>query len=467
MPEVSRSLSSTPEITAEHPSAQVQGPTGESSSNVGTSVFDVDRVRADFLLLREGSGDGQPLIYLDSAATSLKPECVVQAVREFFSFYPANVHRGLHRLSERATDAFENARMKVARHLGTDDPGEIVFTRGTTEAINLVAQSWGSSSLRAGDAIVLSELEHHSNLVPWQMLARERDLKLRYIDLTDDARLESRAIEAAMSPEVRLVVVTGMSNVTGTIPPLKAILELARHYGARVLLDAAQSLPHHRLDVKQTGFDFVAFSGHKMCGPTGVGVLYAKRELLEVMPPVSGGGSMVVRVDRERAEWNEIPWKFEAGTPPIGEAIGLGAAIDYLERLPSRALAAHERSLLEHAHNTLGSIQGLRILGPSPPDEKGAIVSFTLEGTHPHDLAQLLDRHGIAIRAGHHCAMPLHTRLGVTASARASLYLYNTHEEIDRLAEALDAIRTLFRRRSPNPKTQRTGTRAATEPSNG
>jgi cysteine desulfurase/selenocysteine lyase len=408
--------------------------------------FDVHAVRVDFPALDQAVAPGIPLIYLDSAATSLKPRPVVEAVAEYLAMYPANVHRGLHTLSERATEAFEGAREKIARWLGTDDAGQVIFTRGTTEAINLVAQSWGRTHLQPGEAIVLSELEHHSNLVPWQLLARERGLELRFIPLTDDARLDTVTLEATMSGKVGLLAVTGMSNVTGTIPPLEDLIALAHRCGALVLIDAAQSLPHRRLDLGRLGPDFVAFSGHKLCGPTGIGVLYGKRELLEAMPPSTGGGNMVVRVERERSDWNEIPWKFEAGTPPIAEAIGLGAAIDYLAQFVPADLAAHEQGLLTHAQEVLGRIKGLRILGPMSPSCQGAIVSFTVDGTHPHDLAQLLDRHGIAIRAGHHCAMPLHRRLGIPASARASLYLYNTHDEVDRLAEALESVKTLLRR---------------------
>jgi cysteine desulfurase/selenocysteine lyase len=408
--------------------------------------FDVQRVRADFPALNQEVSPGVPLVYLDSAATSLKPAVVVDAVNEYLANYSANVHRGLHSLSERATEAFEGAREKVARFIGADDPAQIIFTRGTTEAINLVAQSWGRTVLKPGDEILLSELEHHSNLVPWQMLARTEGVVLKYIELTGDCRLDFDSLEAVMTQRVRLVAVTGMSNVTGTTPPLERVIELARGKGARVLIDAAQGLPHHRLSLGTLDADFVAFSGHKLCGPTGIGVLYAKRELLEAMPPVVGGGSMVVRVDRQSAEWNEVPWKFEAGTPPIAEAIGLGAAVDYMNGLAAEEIAAHERTLLAHAHDVMGKIKGLRIHGPTSLDEKGAIVSFTLEGTHPHDVAQLLDRHGVAIRAGHHCAMPLHTRLGIPASARASFFLYNTVNEVDHLAQAIEKIKKLLRR---------------------
>jgi cysteine desulfurase/selenocysteine lyase len=428
-------------------SFHVDAAADRAEPRAAATSFDVQKIRADFPPLGHDLRPGVPLVYLDSAATSLKPKAVVEAVESYLADYPANVHRGLHALSERATEAYEDAREKIARFLGAEDPAQVVFTRGTTDAINLVAQSWGQAALRAGDEIVLSELEHHANLVPWQMLARRKGVVLRFVELTDDGRLDLDSLEAAMTDRVGLVAVTGMSNVTGTIPPLERIVELARARKARVLIDAAQSLPHARLDVTRLGADFVAFSGHKLFGPTGVGVLYARRELLEEMPPVAGGGNMVVRVSRDAAEWNDVPWKFEAGTPPIAEAIGLGAAVDYLGRLDPEELAAHERSLLAHAHEVLGRIDGLRILGPRDLAEKGAIVSFTLEGAHPHDVAQLLDRHGVAIRAGHHCAMPLHTRLGIPASARASFTLYNTKHEVEHLAAALESIKTLFRRR--------------------
>lgn len=422
----------------------------------GAVRSDVQSCRDDFPVLHQNMGDGRPLVYLDSAATSLKPETVTRAVRDYLTIYSANVHRGLHALSERATEAYEGAREKVARYLGVEDSAQVIFTRGTTEAINLAAQSWGRANLRSGDEIILNDLEHHSNFVPWQMAARERGATLRFAELTADARLTVDAVAAVMNDRTRLIAVTGMSNVTGSVPPVAEIIELAHSRGVLVLIDAAQSLPHQRFNAVELDADFVAFSGHKLCGPTGVGALYAKRELLEAMPPVLTGGSMVTRVTRERAEWNEVPWKFEAGTPPIAEAIGLGAAIDYLSRFSPADLAAHEHALVRRAHEVMGRIKGLRILGPADPARKGAIVGFTLEGTHPHDLAQLLDRHGIAIRAGHHCAMPLHTRLGVPASARASFYLYNTIDEVDRLAEALESVKTLLQRRAhphpaPNP----------------
>ncbi|WP_205678643.1 aminotransferase class V-fold PLP-dependent enzyme [Aquisphaera insulae] len=415
--------------------------------------FEVEAVRADFPPLHQEVHPGKPLIYLDSAATSLKPSPVVAALDAYTADYPANVHRGLHVLSERATEAFEDAREAVASFLGVEDSAQVIFTRGTTESINAVAMSWARSMLEPGDAILVSELEHHSNLVPWQVVAKEKGLDLRFAELTDDARLEMSAIEAALTDRVRLIAVTAMSNVTGTLPPLADIMDLARRKGIRVLIDAAQGLPHGDIDVRKLDPDFLAFSGHKILGPTGVGVLYAKRELLEAMPPFLTGGSMVVRVTRDSSEWNEIPWKFEAGTPPIGEAIALGAALRYLAAFPAEQVAAHERALLEHAHAVLGRIPGLRIVGPEDLSKKGPIASFTMEEAHPHDLAQLLDRHGIAIRAGHHCTMPLHTRLKIPASARASFSLYNTMAEIDRLGEALESIQALFRRRVSRPAT--------------
>jgi cysteine desulfurase/selenocysteine lyase len=409
--------------------------------------FDVAAVREDFPALGREVRPGVPLAYLDSASTSLKPWPVIRAVQGYDAEYPANVHRGLHTLSERATAAYESARARVARFIGAAEADQVVFTRGTTEAINLVAQSWGRAFLRAGDEILLSVLEHHSNLVPWQMLAREAGLALKFVELTEDGRLDLDAFERRLSGRVRLAAVTAMSNVLGTSPPLGELIERAHRGGALVLLDAAQAVAHAPMDVTGLDADFVAFSGHKMCGPTGVGVLYAKREHLEAMPPVMGGGSMVLRVDRQGAEWNDVPWKFEAGTPPIAQAIGLGAAVDYLARFSRADLRGHQRRLTEYAHRVLAGLSGVHLLGPGPED-KGAIIGFTVDGVHPHDLAQLVDSQGVAIRAGHHCAMPLHEWLGVEASARASFSFYNTLEEIDRLAEAIVGAQRVFQRRS-------------------
>jgi cysteine desulfurase/selenocysteine lyase len=418
-----------------------------SDSATASDLFPIDALRADFPALGQQVHPGARLVYLDNAATALKPWPVIRAVQAYDAEYPANVHRGLHVLSERATEAYEGARAIVARFLGAESEEEIVFTRGTTESVNLVARSWGQTFLKPGDEILLTVLEHHSNLVPWQVLARERGLVLKFADITDDGRLDMQSYEDQLTNRTRLVAITAMSNVLGTIPPLAEVVNLARHQGARVLVDAAQAVVHEPIDVTALDLDFVAFSGHKLYGPTGVGVLYARRELLEAMPPMLGGGSMVARVTLTDAEWTEVPWKFEAGTPPIAQAIGLGAAITYLAGLDATALRTHERDLTEHAHRRLAELSGVRILGPAP-EHKGGILGLDVEGVHPHDLAQLLDRHGVAIRAGHHCAMPLHERLGIVASARASLALYNTRDDIDRLAEAITAAQRVMRRRS-------------------
>ncbi len=407
--------------------------------------------RTAFPALTREVRPGTPLVYLDSAATALKPWPVIRAVQAYDTEYPANVHRGLHALSEEATEAYEGARAKVARFLNVNDD-EIVFTRGTTESINLVSRSWGGTFLGPGDEILLTVLEHHSNLVPWQMLARERGLTLRFADIDDEGRLDLNSFAGLLNERTRLVAVTAMSNVVGTLPPLDRLLSMAKLRGAKVLVDAAQAIVHGPIDARALDVDFLAFSGHKLYGPTGVGVLYARREHLEAMPPMLGGGSMVQRVTLEGAEWTESPWKFEAGTPPIAQAIGLGAAIDFVQGLDAEALAIHERALTLYAHERLALVEGVRIVGP-PPSEKGPVLALDVEGVHPHDLAQLLDRHGVAIRAGHHCAMPLHRRLDLAASARASLALYNTTSDIDCLAEAIhDARRVMGRRSRPEPR---------------
>lgn len=407
-----------------------------------------DDLKADFPGLHQEIRPGVRLTYLDNAATTLKPWSVIRAVQAYDSEYPANVHRGIHALSERATEAYEAARESVARFVGAAEVEEIIWTRGTTDAINLVAQSWGRTFLREGDEIVLTDLEHHSNLIPWQMLAKEKGLILRFAEITDDGRLEAEAVERQLSARTRIVAITAMSNVLGTVTPLESVIGMAHDRGAIVVVDGAQGVAHQAIDVGKLGIDFLAFSGHKMCGPTGVGVLYGRREHLEAMPPAWGGGSMVTRVTREGAEWNDLPYKFEPGTPPIAQAIGMGAAVEYLTRFDAKALIAHERQLMDHAHRLMEDIPGVRILGPSP-EHKGGILSMDIETVHPHDLAQLLDREGVAIRAGQHCAMPLHQRYGLMASARASAYFYNTTEDFDRLAEAIrHAIELFHDRRS-------------------
>lgn len=403
--------------------------------------------RADFPVLNRELRPGVPLSYLDSAATALKPRVVIDAVVGYLADYPANVHRAVHALGERATEGFEGARQAVATFLNAADPCEIVFTRGTTESINLVARSWSEAFLKPGDAVLLTELEHHANLVPWQMAAHRHGLELRFLPLAPDGRLDLEPLDGLLADgRVKLVGVTGMSNVLGTIVPLEPIVAKAHAASAVVLVDAAQTVVHQKLDVQALGADFVAFSGHKLGGPTGIGVLYARARHLEAMPPFLGGGSMVAGVTLESADWNEIPYKFEAGTPPIAEAIGLGAAVQYLAQFDPSAIAAHERALVERAHRLLGAIDGVRLLGPEP-QHKGGIVSFTADPVHPHDLASILDRHGVAVRAGQHCAAPLHDRLGVSSTARASFWLYNDESDVDRLAEAVADARRVFGRR--------------------
>lgn len=348
-------------------------------------------------------------------------------------------------LSERATALYEEARRKIAAFIGAASPKEIIFTRNTTEAINLVAYAWARPSLREGDEILLTEMEHHSNLVPWFLVAQEKGLRIRYIPIDEEGHLRLDLLDTLITERTRLVAVTMMSNVLGTINPLRPIIEKAHAAGAIVLVDGAQGVPHIPVNVQELGCDFLAFSGHKMCGPTGIGVLWGRRDLLEAMPPFLGGGDMIRRVTFEGAEWNELPYKFEAGTPAIAEAIGLGAAVDYLSRIGLEAIHRHEQALAAYAMERLSEIPGVRIVGP-PPAERGGVVSFAMDRVHPHDIATILDREGICIRAGHHCAMPLHERLGLTATARASFYLYNTFEEVDRLIEGLEVVRKTFYR---------------------
>ncbi len=404
-------------------------------------------LRADFPALEREVHPGIRLTYLDNAATTLKPWPVIRAVQEYDAEYPANVHRGIHTLSEQATGAFETAREKVAGFVGARSVEEIVWTRGTTDAINLVAQSWSRAHLTAGDEIVLNDLEHHANIVPWQIIARERGLVLKFAEITEDGRLELDAVARLMTPKTKIVSVTAMSNVLGTIPPLAEIVGLAHDHGAKIVVDAAQGVPHGSIDVDRLQIDFLAFSGHKVCGPTGIGVLFGRRELLESMPPMLGGGGMITRVTRDGFEWDAPPARFEAGTPAIAQAIGLGAAIDYLATFDSSLIAAHERQLMKYAHSRLIDVKGVQLLGPEPV-HKGGIVSFNVDGVHPHDLSHLVDRAGVAIRAGQHCAKPLHDRLGLVASVRASVYVYNTTEDIDRLAEAIEGARQILGRRN-------------------
>jgi len=409
------------------------------------------RLRPDFPILstvlhQNAEGGGVPLVYLDNAATTQRPRQVIQAIVDTYEKHYANVHRGIHWLSDQSTDLFEEARRKVQQFIHAEAPEEVIFTHGTTESINLVARSWGDANLAAGDEILLTEMEHHANLVPWQQLAERRGAVLRFVPITDDGLLQFDAFDKLLTDRTRLVAVAAISNVLGTVNPIAEIVRKAHAAGARVLVDAAQSAPHETIDVRALGADFLAFSGHKMLGPTGVGILYGRRELLEAMPPFLGGGSMIRRVRLEGFEPADLPAKFEAGTPPIVPAIGLGAAIDYLNQVGMDAIRAHERRLAARAHEVLADLGDVRFLGPSP-DKKSGIVSFTLKGVHAHDIAQLLDRQGIAVRAGHHCAMPLHKRLGITASTRASFYFYNTLAEVEQLGTALGEIKRIFRRK--------------------
>lgn len=402
--------------------------------------------RPDFPILATQIHDRWPLVYLDNAATTQRPQSVIDAISDTYQRHYANVHRGIHALSDQITDLYEGARRKVQDFIHAAEPEEVIFTRGTTEGINLVARSWGDANVRAGDEILLTEMEHHSNIVPWQQLAARTGAVVRFAPITDDGLLDLPAFEKLLSSRTRIVAITAMSNVLGTINPLEQIIPLARAVGAVVLVDGAQSAPHLVTNVAQLKADFVAFSGHKMLGPSGIGVLYGRRELLEAMPPFQGGGSMISRVTTEGFEPAELPAKFEAGTPPIVPAVGLGAAIDYLNRVGLRAIHAHEQLLVERSHAVLEGLGGVHFVGPAPQC-KGGIVSFTVDGVHAHDVAQLLDRRGVAVRAGHHCAMPLHKRLGIAASARASFYLYNTLAEVDELGQALAEAQNVFRRK--------------------
>jgi len=403
--------------------------------------LDVARIREDFPILRQ-TVRGKPLVYLDSAASAQKPRVVIEAMRNAMETQYANVHRGLHWMSERTTDAYEAARMAVAVLMNADHP-EIVFTPNSTGAINLVAHSYGRSILRPGQAVLISGMEHHSNIVPWQMLRDDKGIELRVAPITDAGELDMAAFEALLEDgKVGLVAITHMSNVLGTYTPAERIVRMAHAHGAKVLLDGSQAIVHRRVDVRALDCDFYAWTGHKLYGPTGIGVLYGKRALLDAMPPFLGGGEMISSVSYERSTWAEVPHKFEAGTPPILEGIGLKAAIDYVQAIGYEAIAAHEQALTEHALARLSPIEGLRIVGAA--QDRGGVVSFTLDGAHAHDVATLLDRQGIAVRAGHHCAEPLMHRFGIDSTARASFGVYTTTEEIDALADTLVRVREFF-----------------------
>ena len=404
-------------------------------------MYDVDKARKDFPILERRIG-GKRLIYLDNAATSQKPRPVLEALDEYYETHNANIHRAVHRLAEEATAAYEASREKVASFLGAPDARGLIFTRGTTEAINLVAYAWGRRSLREGDEVVLTEAEHHSNIVPWQLAARATGAKLRFIPVREDGTLDMDEAERLVGPKTKMVGCIHASNVLGTINPVEELAELAHSAGALMLVDGAQSAPHMPVDLRALGCDFFACSGHKMLGPTGVGVLWGRPEILEEIDPFLGGGEMIREVRLEYSTWNELPYKFEAGTMNIAQAIGLGAAADYLSALGMENIREHERWLGEYAYEKVREIEGITVYGPEK--NRTGLVSFTLPEVHPHDLSQILDEEGIAIRSGHHCAQPLMRRLGVAATARASFYLYNTEEEVDALVGALQRSREFF-----------------------
>lgn len=406
-------------------------------------MLDVRRIRQDFPILRQ-QVNGRPLVYLDNAATTQKPRQVIEALVRYYETSNANIHRGIHTLATRATEQYEDARRKVARFIGARGPEEVVFTRNATEAINLVARAWGDEHIGEGDEIVLTLMEHHSNIVPWQLLARRKGATLRYAGITDDGKLDLDELRRLIGPQTKLVAVTHMSNVLGTINPVADIAEMAHRAGALLLVDGAQSVPHLPVDVQALGADFLAFSAHKMLGPTGVGVLWARAELLEAMPPFLGGGDMIAVVRPESSTWAELPHKFEAGTPNIADVIAFGAAVDYLEGIGMSNVRRHEEELTELALERLRRVAGVRIFGPSSASERGGVVSFAMEAAHPHDVATIADGYGVAIRAGHHCAQLLMRALGVPATSRASFSIYNDVDDIEALVEALEGVNRVF-----------------------
>lgn len=399
--------------------------------------LDIEALRADFPILHRQAASGAPLVFLDNAASTQRPQVVIDSISECYEQYYANVHRGIHTLSEASTDRYEQAREVVAEFINSDELHEVIFTSGTTAAINTVARSWGDAFVSAGDTILLTMLEHHANIVPWHQLAERTGCRVEWIDIDDDGCIDlDSARERIAEVRPKLFAFSAVSNVLGTILPIRELCAAAREAGAVTLVDAAQAAPHMPIDVQQWGADFVVFSGHKLCGPNAIGVLYGRRELLDAMPPFLGGGAMIHRVTTEGFEPALVPEKFEAGTPPIVEAIGLAEAIRYVSSIGLEAIHTHELELTRRAQAGLAEVEGVRLLGP-PPEKKSGLVSFVLDHVHAHDIAQWLDRRGVAVRAGHHCAMPLHKRLGLSASARASFYLYNTPDEVDTLISAV------------------------------
>jgi len=406
--------------------------------------MDPIKLREDFPILKI-KVRGKRFVYLDSAATTQKPVQVIEAINNYYKNFNSNVHRGVYFISEEATRLYEEARMKVSRFINAESPRTIVFTRNATEAINLVAYSWGRKNIKEGDEIILTEMEHHSNLVPWQILAKEKNAKLKFIPVKEDGTLQLEKLQELFTPKSKILAITHVSNVLGTINPIKEIVEFAHKNGTLVLVDGAQSVPHIPVDVKDLGCDFLAFSGHKMLGPMGIGVLYGKEKILEEMEPFLGGGEMISQVWLERATWNEIPWKFEAGTPNVEGAIGLGSAIDYLKKIGMENIEKRERELTAYAMERLKEIEGIRIYGPKNPELKSGVISFNLENIHPHDVGTILDQEGIAVRVGSHCAQPLMAKFGVSSMVRASFYIYNIEEEIDIMISALKKVKEIFR----------------------
>jgi cysteine desulfurase/selenocysteine lyase len=407
------------------------------------TAFDPVQIRGEFPALAQ-TIHGKPLVYLDNAATSQKPRVVLDALADYYAHDNANVHRGIHELSRRATVAYEDARIKVAKWINAPESAEIIWTRGTTEAINLIASSWGLDNVHEGDEILISVMEHHSNIVPWQILAARRKAKLRYIELDQQGRLVLEDLPTLLTERTKIVAISHVSNALGTINPIKEIATAAHAAGAIVVVDGAQGAVHTKVDVQDLGADFYAFSGHKMCGPTGIGALWGRRDLLEAMSPYQGGGEMIHIVGRDESSWAKIPYKFEAGTPNIAGAIGMGAAVDFLSDMGMDAIARHERELMEYALEKVGGIPGITIYGPESLDERSAVISFTLGDAHPHDISTILDAEGIAVRAGHHCAQLVMKHFGVAATARASFYLYSTKEDVDRLVEGLATVSSIF-----------------------
>ncbi len=407
-------------------------------------MLDVNKVRADFPILDVEAYPDTPLVFLDSAASSQKPTAVIEAMNRYYRTINANVHRGIYRFSEDATNAYEAARGKVARFINARESAELIFVRNTTEAFNLAAYSWGRANINAGDEILLTEMEHHANIVPWQLLAEEKEAIVRYIPVTADGFLDLSTLDELLTERTKILSFTAVSNVFGTINPIKKLVAAAHAVGALAMVDGAQAVPHMPVDVQAWDCDLFAFSSHKMCGPTGIGGLYGKRALLEAMPPFMGGGDMIRKVTFEGSTFADLPHKFEAGTPAIAEGIGFGAAVDYLNELGMEEIHAYEQFITTYALEELSEVKGLKLWGP-PAGKRGGVAAFTIEGLHPHDIADLLDKDGIAVRAGHHCAMPLHKKFGINATTRASFYIHTTTDEVDKLVDSLNRIRKLFR----------------------